>query len=116
MADAVSMAKALMLNGSTLRGQTIIVQAWDWDKVGRNNSLGRGALPLSSLQNALRFGDRVECAVSLSDKQAVPGQVLLALQWLPDRPAQLFLRMQWEADHMPPAEGTRAQGSSLTPD
>ena len=84
------------------------MHAWDWDQVGRDDSLGRGTLPLAPLARALSFGERLDCAVSLDDRQAVPGVVQLVLWWRPDRPAQLFLTLGWEYDvppkpYVPPA-------------
>ena len=53
-------------------------------------SLGKGFLPVEQLQHALAFGDTVECAVSLADKQESPGTVHLKLSWTPDRHPQVF--------------------------
>ena len=81
---------------------TVHVQAWDWDKIGRNDSLGKGQIPLEHLQQVLGFGEKVDCSVSLKDKQEAPGQVQIELTWRPDRQSQLFVDFGWEPDHVRP--------------
>ena len=61
--------------------ETIGVQAWDWDMVGRDDALGQGAVALAPLSDALLAGARLEQTVALDDKQRTNGSVHLVLSW-----------------------------------
>jgi len=56
------------------------VACWDYDLVGRNDSLGETQVDLSGLQSARQL----ECKALLTDHQARPGEVYLTVTWDPD--------------------------------
>jgi Ca2+-binding EF-hand superfamily protein len=66
-----------------LVSSTLNVQAWDWDRMSFNDSLGNGSIDLRMLTN-LHSGQPIECSVQLKDQQAVPGEVFFVLQWQGD--------------------------------
>jgi Ca2+-dependent lipid-binding protein len=66
---------------SSLEGEQMEVQVYDWDKFSFNDSLGSALVSLNERLHALKAGDRVELEVSLADGQKQPACVFLALSW-----------------------------------
>ena len=67
-----------------LASQSLVVKAFDSDKLSFNDSLGDQTIPLASLMPQLRAGEKVPLAIELNDGQKHPGRVWVALTWKPD--------------------------------
>lgn len=69
------------------------LEAWDWDKRGPNDSLGKGQMPLAEYRRALEAGDSAEIVVPLEYKPLM-GRVQAA--------GHVHLRLSWQVDGVLP--------------
>ena len=68
-----------------LTAEPMLVSVWDHDLASRNDPLGDGRVDLRPLASKARL----ECSVTLDDKQEAPGEVFLQLEWRPDEPENI---------------------------
>ena len=68
--------------GSLSELRVIMVRAFDYDALSRNDPLGEGSLRLDELMGALARGEACDCTVPLNDGQQTPARVLMRLAFV----------------------------------
>ena len=73
-----------------LGSQSLVVKAFDYDKLSFNDSLGDQTIPLAPFMPQLKAGETVRMTIELNDGQKHPGRVWVALTWKPDYEPELL--------------------------